>query len=42
MESRLNYFGNPLAGKILKHINSANKVVSDSALIHGGAASTCS
>ncbi|WP_171107947.1 carboxymuconolactone decarboxylase family protein [Streptomyces sp. Z423-1] len=32
MESRLNYFGNPLAGRILKHINSAGKVVSDSAL----------
>ncbi|MET8325761.1 carboxymuconolactone decarboxylase family protein [Streptomyces sp. NPDC005181] len=32
MESRLNYFGNPLAGKVLKHINSASKVVSDSTL----------
>nr|WP_206325995.1 carboxymuconolactone decarboxylase family protein [Streptomyces sp. N502] len=32
VESRLNYFGNPLAGRILKHINSAGKVVSDSAL----------
>lgn len=32
MESRLNYFGHPLAGKVLKHINSANKVVSDSTL----------
>jgi AhpD family alkylhydroperoxidase len=32
MESRLNYFGNPLAGKVLKHINSANKAVSDSTL----------
>ncbi|WP_406433782.1 carboxymuconolactone decarboxylase family protein [Streptomyces sp. NBC_01589] len=32
MESRLNYFGNPLAAKVLKHINSAGKAVSDSAL----------
>ncbi|MDO0930485.1 carboxymuconolactone decarboxylase family protein [Streptomyces sp. DG2A-72] len=32
MESRLNYFGHPLAGKVLKHINSAGKVVSDSTL----------
>ncbi|MCX4706411.1 carboxymuconolactone decarboxylase family protein [Streptomyces sp. NBC_01352] len=32
MDSRLNYFGNPLAGKVLKHINSASKVVSDSTL----------
>lgn len=32
MESRLNFFGNPLAGKVLKHINSAGKVVSDSTL----------
>ncbi|MFD9316390.1 carboxymuconolactone decarboxylase family protein [Streptomyces sp. NPDC060053] len=32
MESRLDYFGHPLAGKVLKHINSANKVVSDSTL----------
>ncbi|MBZ9644589.1 carboxymuconolactone decarboxylase family protein [Streptomyces sp. PSKA30] len=32
MESRLNYFGNPLAAKILKHINSAGKVASDSTL----------
>ncbi|MFE5895073.1 carboxymuconolactone decarboxylase family protein [Streptomyces sp. NPDC002285] len=32
MESRLNYFGNALAGKVLKHINSAGKVVSDSTL----------
>ncbi|WP_399894384.1 carboxymuconolactone decarboxylase family protein [Streptomyces sp. BBFR51] len=29
MNSRLNYFGNPLAGKILKHINSAAKVASE-------------
>ncbi|WP_105969252.1 carboxymuconolactone decarboxylase family protein [Streptomyces geranii] len=32
MESRLNYFGHPLAGKVLKHINSAAKLVADSAL----------
>ncbi|MFJ8770079.1 carboxymuconolactone decarboxylase family protein [Streptomyces clavifer] len=32
MDSRLNYFGNPLAGKVLKHINSAGKTVSDSGL----------
>ncbi|MGP4052014.1 carboxymuconolactone decarboxylase family protein [Streptomyces sp. 2A115] len=32
MDSRLDYFGNPLAGKVLKHINSAGKVVSDSTL----------
>ncbi|QFQ95047.1 carboxymuconolactone decarboxylase family protein [Streptomyces phaeolivaceus] len=32
MEPRLNYFGHPLAGKVLKHINSAGKVVSDSTL----------
>ncbi|MEV7320619.1 carboxymuconolactone decarboxylase family protein [Streptomyces sp. NPDC093970] len=32
MESRLNYFGHPLAGKVLKHINSAGKAVADSTL----------
>ncbi|WP_255953798.1 carboxymuconolactone decarboxylase family protein [Streptomyces odontomachi] len=32
MESRLNYFGNPLAGKVLRHINSAGKAVTDSTL----------
>ncbi|MET8809937.1 carboxymuconolactone decarboxylase family protein [Streptomyces sp. NPDC004546] len=32
MESRLNYFGNALGAKVLKHINSANKVITDSAL----------
>ncbi|MEV6588135.1 carboxymuconolactone decarboxylase family protein [Streptomyces acidicola] len=32
MEARLNLFGNPLAEKILRHINSAGKVVSDSTL----------
>ncbi|MFF4896210.1 carboxymuconolactone decarboxylase family protein [Streptomyces sp. NPDC001068] len=32
MESRLNYFGHPLAGKVLKHINSAGMAVADSTL----------
>jgi AhpD family alkylhydroperoxidase len=32
VESRLNYFGNALGAKVLKHINSANKVITDSAL----------
>ncbi|MDH6212857.1 carboxymuconolactone decarboxylase family protein [Streptomyces pseudovenezuelae] len=32
MESRLNYFSHPLAGKVLRHINSAGKAVSDSSL----------
>ncbi|MET7367684.1 carboxymuconolactone decarboxylase family protein [Streptomyces sp. NPDC005566] len=32
MESRINYFGNALAGKVMKHLNSANKVVADSTL----------
>jgi len=32
MDARLNLFGNPLAGKVLRHINSAGKVVSDSTL----------
>ncbi|MFE6488070.1 carboxymuconolactone decarboxylase family protein [Streptomyces sp. NPDC057757] len=32
MESRVNYFGNALAGKVMKHLNSANKVVADSTL----------
>ncbi|MFB8030172.1 carboxymuconolactone decarboxylase family protein [Streptomyces sp. NPDC056465] len=32
MESRLDYFGNPLAGKVLKHINSAGRAVADSTL----------
>ncbi|GAA4083962.1 carboxymuconolactone decarboxylase family protein [Streptomyces shaanxiensis] len=32
MEPRLDYFGNPLAGKVLRHINSASKLVADSAL----------
>ncbi|MFE0733076.1 carboxymuconolactone decarboxylase family protein [Streptomyces antibioticus] len=32
MDSRLDYFGNPLAGKVLKHINSAGKVAAESGL----------
>ncbi|WP_399885530.1 carboxymuconolactone decarboxylase family protein [Streptomyces sp. BBFR51] len=32
MEARLNLFANPLAGKLLRHINSAGKAVSDSTL----------
>ncbi|MFF4732959.1 carboxymuconolactone decarboxylase family protein [Streptomyces mirabilis] len=32
MDARLNLFGNPLAGKVLRHINSAGKAVSDTAL----------
>ncbi|MBA4863978.1 carboxymuconolactone decarboxylase family protein [Streptomyces sp. PSKA54] len=32
MDARLNLFGNPDTAKVLKHINSAGKVVSDSAL----------
>ena len=32
MDARLNLFGSPLAGKFLRHINSAGKVVSDSTL----------
>ncbi|MFD5284471.1 carboxymuconolactone decarboxylase family protein [Streptomyces rubrogriseus] len=32
MEARLNLFANPLAGKLLRHINSAGKAVGDSAL----------
>lgn len=31
-EARLNVFGNPNAGKLVKHLNSAGKVVSESAL----------
>ncbi|MFI9612034.1 carboxymuconolactone decarboxylase family protein [Streptomyces sp. NPDC052023] len=34
MDPRLNFFGNAFAGKVLKHINSANKVVSESGLPH--------
>jgi AhpD family alkylhydroperoxidase len=32
MDARLNYLGNTVAAKFLKHINSAGKVVSDSTL----------
>ena len=32
MDARLNLFGSPIAGKVLKHINSAGKVISDSTL----------
>ncbi|GGW97090.1 carboxymuconolactone decarboxylase family protein [Streptomyces sp. HUAS 31] len=32
MEPRLDYFGNPLAGKVLRHINSASKLLADSSL----------
>ncbi|MEU2740853.1 carboxymuconolactone decarboxylase family protein [Streptomyces sp. NPDC007095] len=32
MDARLNLFGNPVAGKVLRHINSAGKAVSDSTL----------
>ncbi|MFE4588327.1 carboxymuconolactone decarboxylase family protein [Streptomyces laurentii] len=34
MDARLDYFGNPLAAKVLRHINSAGKVLSDSTLPH--------
>ncbi|MFG3202903.1 carboxymuconolactone decarboxylase family protein [Streptomyces sp. NPDC048192] len=32
MDARLNLFGNPVAGKFLRYINSAGKAVSDSSL----------
>jgi AhpD family alkylhydroperoxidase len=32
MDARLNFFGNPIAGKLLKHFMSAGKVVADSTL----------
>src|ERR687890_2774641 len=32
MNPRVNFFGNPLAAKVLKHINSAGKAVTDSGL----------
>ncbi|MFC4508393.1 MULTISPECIES: carboxymuconolactone decarboxylase family protein [Streptomyces] len=34
MEARLNLFANPVAGKFLRHINSAGKALSDSGLPH--------
>ncbi|MEU2896489.1 carboxymuconolactone decarboxylase family protein [Streptomyces sp. NPDC006967] len=32
MDARIDFFGNSLAGKVLRHINSANKAVHDSTL----------
>ncbi|BFO17891.1 carboxymuconolactone decarboxylase family protein [Streptomyces sp. KM77-8] len=32
MDARIDFFGNALAGKVLKHLNSANKAVHDSTL----------
>ncbi|MFE2068926.1 carboxymuconolactone decarboxylase family protein [Streptomyces sp. NPDC059467] len=32
MDARLNYYGNPFAGKVLKHLVSASKVLSESTL----------
>ncbi|MFI6274751.1 carboxymuconolactone decarboxylase family protein [Streptomyces sp. NPDC050988] len=32
MDSRVNYFGNALASKVMRHLNSANKVVAESTL----------
>ncbi|MEU5536136.1 carboxymuconolactone decarboxylase family protein [Streptomyces sp. NPDC020362] len=32
MDARLNLFGNPVAGKFLKHLNSAGRPISDSTL----------
>ncbi|MFC8423380.1 carboxymuconolactone decarboxylase family protein [Streptomyces sp. NPDC057236] len=34
MEARLDFFTNPLAAKVLKHINSAGRAVADSGLPH--------
>lgn len=34
MEARLDMFGSPLAGKFLRHINSAGKLLTDSGLPH--------
>ncbi|GGV38413.1 alkyl hydroperoxide reductase AhpD [Streptomyces griseoflavus] len=34
MDARLDFFGNPLAAKVLRHINSAGRVVTDSGLPH--------
>ncbi|MFG2480537.1 carboxymuconolactone decarboxylase family protein [Streptomyces fagopyri] len=34
MDARLNFYSNPLAAKLARHINSAGKVVSDSTLPH--------
>ncbi|MDX3239109.1 carboxymuconolactone decarboxylase family protein [Streptomyces sp. ME03-5709C] len=32
MEARVNYFGNALAGKVMRHLNSASKVLAESTL----------
>ncbi|WP_189216656.1 MULTISPECIES: carboxymuconolactone decarboxylase family protein [Streptomyces] len=32
MDARLNLFGNPVSGKLMRHFNSAGKVIADSAL----------
>ncbi|MFD7307467.1 carboxymuconolactone decarboxylase family protein [Promicromonospora sp. NPDC059942] len=32
MDARIDFFGNPFAGKVLRHINSANQLVVDSTL----------
>ncbi|MFD2795821.1 carboxymuconolactone decarboxylase family protein [Promicromonospora vindobonensis] len=32
MDARMDYFGNALAGKVFRHLNSANKLVADSTL----------
>jgi AhpD family alkylhydroperoxidase len=32
VEPRLDFFGSPLAGKVLRHVNSAGKAISDSSL----------
>lgn len=32
MDARIDYFGSPLAGKIMRHLNSANKLIVDSTL----------
>ena len=32
MDARLNLFGNPTAGKVLKHVTAAGKVIEDSTL----------
>ncbi|MCO4698229.1 carboxymuconolactone decarboxylase family protein [Streptomyces sp. RO-S4] len=34
MNARIDFFANPLAGKVLRHINSAGKAVTDSGLPH--------
>lgn len=34
MDARVDFFGNPLAGKVLRHINAAGRAVTDSGLPH--------